>query len=109
MGGMPMSSPLKLAIVVGLWLVPLAGCFNVQSSKGGAETKAYRGRHAKPADIAVPEGYRIEAIATGLNFPTGVAIDDAGVPHVVEAGYCYGEVITTPRLIRVEDQGKLST
>jgi glucose/arabinose dehydrogenase len=56
-------------------------------------------------DVAVPSGYTIEAVATGLTFPTGVAFDDEGRVHVVEAGYSYGEVVTTPRLLRIEADG----
>ena len=29
-----------------------------------------------PADVALPEGYRIEVLATGLTFPTDLAFDD---------------------------------
>ena len=54
----------------------------------------------------MPPGYRIEAVATGLTFPTGVTFDGAGRPHVVESGYSYGEVWTTPRLLRVEPSGQ---
>ncbi len=83
----------------------LPGCFATTRSKGGAQTKADDARHIRAADIALPEGYRIEAVATGLNFPTGVAIDAQGIPYVVEAGYSYGEVFTTPRLLRVQADG----
>jgi hypothetical protein len=47
-------------------------------------------------------------VATGLNFPTGVAFDNDGRAYVTESGYSYGEVWTTPRLVRVEANGQLS-
>ncbi|HVL59098.1 MAG TPA: hypothetical protein VM491_21570, partial [Burkholderiaceae bacterium] len=56
----------------------------------------------------MPAGYRIEAVATGLTFPTGVAFDDGGVAHVVESGYSYGEAFAIPRLLRIERDGAVS-
>jgi glucose/arabinose dehydrogenase len=96
-----------------LSLVPLcgliaAGCFALAPSRGGGETRFAGPRRFEPADVAVPAGYRIELVASGLTFPTGVAFDDAGRPHVVEAGYAYGEVWTVPRLLRVEPDGRLT-
>ena len=84
-----------------LWMT---GCFAISPSAGGGQTKAGT-RRIHPADVALPEGYRIEVVARGLTFPTGVAFDDRGRAYVTEAGYCYGEKWTTPRLLRVEDDG----
>jgi glucose/arabinose dehydrogenase len=81
-----------------------AGCFAVRPSSGGGQTDAPP-RRVNPADVVLPDGYRIEAVATGLTFPTGVAFDDRGRPHVTEAGYSYGEKWTTPRLLRIEADG----
>jgi glucose/arabinose dehydrogenase len=61
-----------------------------------------------PADIALPEGYTITMVAEGLTFPTGVAVDEQGRPHVVEAGYSYGEKTAVPRLVRVEPDGRFT-
>src|SRR5689334_22174215 len=80
-----------------------SGCFVLRPSEGGGQTKFTGDRRPDPAGIALPAGYRIETTATGLTFPTGVVFDDAGRTYVVEAGYCYGEVFTTPRLLRVDD------
>ena len=83
----------------------LQGCYNVRQSSGGGQTAADLPRKVNPADVAVPAGYRVEVVTAGLTFPTGVALDDKGVPHVVEAGYAYGEVFTVPRLLRVNADG----
>jgi glucose/arabinose dehydrogenase len=56
----------------------------------------------------VPVGYRVEAVATGLNMPAGMTFDDDNRPIVVEAGYSYGEIFTTPRIVRVEQDGRLT-
>lgn len=84
----------------------LLGCYGLRPSSGGGKiTKIPEqgGRALQADDVALPDGYRIEAVATGLTFPTGVAFDGKGVPHVVEAGYSYGEEWEVPRLLRVEN------
>src|SRR5829696_3887214 len=83
-------------------LVAAAGCFGPSPSRGGGQVKASPARLADPHDILLPRGYRAEVVAKGLTFPTGVAFDDQDRPCVVESGYAYGEVWTTPRLLRVE-------
>jgi hypothetical protein len=83
-----------------------AGCYRMRPSQGGGQAQIATTRSVRPADIALPGGYRIEALATGLTFPTSVIVDDHGIPHVVEAGYSYGEAWTTARLLRVEPDGQ---
>jgi len=95
--------PLALALPFAL----LGGCYAMRSSAGGGETSPPEARVITAGDIALPDGYSIEALASGLNFPTGVAFDAEGVAHVVEAGYSYGEVWSTPRLVRVEADGSI--
>ena len=83
-----------------------AGCAALAPSKGGGQTRSDDGRHVDPRDIALPGGYRIEVVATGLNMPSGVAFDAQNRPYVTEAGYSYGEVFDTPRLLRIEATGQ---
>jgi glucose/arabinose dehydrogenase len=74
---------------LGLALIGLTGCYTVRGSHGGGETDAPRrafGRLVRTSDVAVPKGYRVEAVAIGLNMPTGVAFDDANNAYVVESG-----------------------
>jgi glucose/arabinose dehydrogenase len=94
----------RIAIAAAL-TTAAAGCYNVLPSSGGAEASFEPPRQVQAADIALPAGYQIEAVATGLTFPTGIAFDDGGVPHVIEAGYSYGEVWTQPRLLRIDRDG----
>jgi len=65
------------------------------------------GRRVRASDVALPSGYTIEPIATGLTFPTGVVTDDQGHAYVTEAGYSYGEVWGQARLLRVLSDGQL--
>ena len=96
----------KRAWVTLLCLMTLtSGCYVMRPSTGGGKAKFIPPRHADPADVALPDGYKIEVVATNLTFPTGVAFDESGALYVVESGYCYGEVFTTPRLLRVNENG----
>jgi glucose/arabinose dehydrogenase len=86
----------------------IAGCAELAASKGGGQTSASEGRRADPADVAVPAGYRIDVVATGLNMPSGVDFDEQNRPIVVESGYSYGETFATPRVLRVETNGSVT-
>lgn len=86
----------------------LSGCWKLRGHYGGPKSFETVHRPVEPADIALPQGYRIEAIAQGLTFPTGLTFDDAGRLYVTEAGYSYGEVWTEPRLLRLDGGGKIT-
>jgi hypothetical protein len=102
-----MRPPRCSTILIAPALVALltSACYSLRHSSGGAQTTFHPPRLVRPSDVALPPGYRIEAIAQRLNFPTGIAFDDQTRPYVVESGYCYGEVWTTPRLLRIEPGG----
>lgn len=79
----------------------LSGCYGIRPSAGGGESLATQSRKADPGAIALPAGYRIEAVATGLTFPTAAVFDDTGGLYVVESGYAYGGKWARPRLLKV--------
>ena len=87
----------------------LSSCFRIKSSEGGGQVEDVEPRSPDPADVYVPEGYQVEVVATGLTFPTGIAFDEAGRPHVLEAGYSYGEEWTEARLLRIKPDGSTTT
>ncbi|MFL5554949.1 MAG: PQQ-dependent sugar dehydrogenase [Gemmatimonadaceae bacterium] len=103
--------PLWVVVVVIAILVGAALAFNniyrFRRSHGAGTGSAELPRAVAAGDVSLPPGYEIDAVATGLTFPTAVALDDAGRLHVIEAGYVYGEKWTTPRLLRVEPEGRL--
>jgi glucose/arabinose dehydrogenase len=100
-------SRLKPAVLVAPLL--LGGClFRILPNRGGGLAEFEPPREVRAEDVALLPGYRIAPVATGLTFPTGVAFDERGGVYVVEAGYSYGEVVTTPRLLRVEASGALT-
>jgi sugar lactone lactonase YvrE len=95
-----------------VWLLltlALSSCYSMRKSKGGGQTDVPTERRLNPADIALPNGYKIEAVAQGLTFPTGVTFDDKGQPYVIEAGYSYGEVWLEPKLLRINPDGTTTT
>jgi glucose/arabinose dehydrogenase len=87
----------------------LCGCYAIRPSDGGGQTRFSPPREINPGAVALPAGYNIEVVASGLTFPTGAAFDDQNRLHIVESGYCYGEVWTTPRLLRIEPDGTFVT
>lgn len=107
--GVRRAVPRCVRMVAGLLAAfAFSGCYVMRPSNGAGQTQFAPPRHIDPADIAVLKGYRIQPVATGLTFPTGVAFDDQGRPHVVESGYSYGEKWTTPRLLRIEASGAVT-
>jgi glucose/arabinose dehydrogenase len=90
-----------------LVLFILPGCYRIIPSKGGGQlSQQPEGRTPNPADVLLPEGYTISLAAQGLNFPTAAALDDAGRLYVIESGYSYGELFLTPKLLRIEPDGR---
>ena len=83
------------------------GCYYIRPSSGGGQTSFSPPREVRAGDVAVPDGYRIEAVAKGLTFPTGVTFDDSGGVYIVESGYSYGEVWTHPRLQKIDPDGSV--
>ena len=99
------SSKVLIALLLGGLL---SGCYRLLPSSGGGQASFDGSREVRPSSIALPEGYFVEAVATGLTFPTGVAFDEQGGVYVTEAGYSYGDVFRPPALLRV-DGGEVDT
>ncbi|MEX0905678.1 MAG: hypothetical protein WD028_08150 [Balneolaceae bacterium] len=85
----------------------LSSCYRLQNTSGGGQVdRDIDTRRLDTADIAVPDGYEIEVIAAGLNFPTSITFDDEGRAYVTESGYSYGEKWALPRLLRLNENGQ---
>src|SRR5688500_16029258 len=87
------------------FVLTLYGCYGLRSSQGGGEVEDAV-RRMDVSDIAVPKGYRVEVVATGLTYPTGIAFDERGEIYLVESGYSYGETWTEPRLLKLAPENK---
>lgn len=78
--------------------------------------RQYGPRVPNPKDIAVPAGYQVEALATGLNAPSSLEITGDGTIYVGESGYggAYAatagyEGVTPGRILRLGRDGTLIT
>lgn len=76
----------------------------MRSSNGGGQTNTAI-RSIDIADVALPNGYKIDAVATGFTFPSAITFDEAGDLYVIETGYSYGEVFLNPKLIKLNADG----
>ena len=97
----------QLGFVVAVVSV-MGACFRATPSKGGGEipdAKAEAAGTPSAFDVDLPDGYRIELVARGLTFPTGVAFGGGGAIYVTEAGYSYGEVTAEARLLEIDPAG----
>jgi glucose/arabinose dehydrogenase len=83
----------------------VSSCYRMRKSHGGGQISNIPSRKINPVDIALPPGYKIEAVASGFTFPSAVTFDDLGRLYVIETGYSYGEVFGEPKLLRVEANG----
>ena len=98
-----------LTAVLIFTIVAHISCYRMHASRGGGQTNAPATRTVTSSDIALHPGYKIEPVTTELNFPSGATFDDKGQLYVTEAGYCYGEVWTEPKLIHIDEKGKKTT
>ena len=85
-----------------------SSCYKLRGHYGGTKNFDPVTRNIAINDVALPDGYKIEPLVSGLTFPTGIAFDEDGNVYAIEAGYSYGEVWTTPRLIKVESDGQIT-
>ena len=83
-------------------------CYRMRKSHGGGQIENIPGRSINVNDIGLHPGYKIEPVSSGLTFPSAVAFDDNNKLYVIEAGYSYGEVWEEPRLLRIDDGGKIT-
>ena len=54
----------------------------------------------------LPPGYRIEPIIWNLTLPSSVTFDEKDNMYVAEAGFVYGGLVPTPRILKVDNQSK---
>jgi glucose/arabinose dehydrogenase len=63
-----------------------------------------------PADILVPDGYRVEAVVAGLSFPTGMGFADDGTLFILEGGSTWPTRPYLPaRVLKLSPSGQHET
>jgi glucose/arabinose dehydrogenase len=61
-----------------------------------------------PDDVWVPEGYRVEVVAAGLSFPTGMGFAEDGTLYILEGGSTWPtRPALPPRILRLLPSGEL--
>lgn len=93
---------MRKLLALGALALFTSGCYALRPARGGGMTRFSGERRFNVSDIALPRGYVIEKVASGLTFPTGVVFDDRDRIYVVEAGYARGDAWANPRLLRLE-------
>ncbi|KAA3436657.1 PQQ-dependent sugar dehydrogenase [Rufibacter hautae] len=92
-------------IIVSFAPLLLSGCYKIKGHYGGPKSFEPQTRALQPTDVALPAGYTIEPVNSGLNYPTGITFDEQGTPYITEAGYAYGEIWLPPKLLRLNPDG----
>src|SRR4051812_547771 len=59
-------------------------------------------RPVAPDAIVAPQGYRGEALITGLTFPSAISFGPGGELYLAESGGACGSVVALPRVLRVD-------
>lgn len=69
-----------------IFILYFGGCKSPEKERGDEDAEVPEKavvqdsqRKVEPADIVVPDGYTIEAVATGLSYPVDVTFDDQGL------------------------------
>jgi glucose/arabinose dehydrogenase len=55
-----------------------------------------------PDAIVAPQGYRVEALVTGLSFPSALSFGPGGELYLAESGGVAGSVVAPPRVLRID-------
>lgn len=95
------AAPVLIAAALALLSLLFSSCYVLRPGQGGGKTSFETDRDFDAGSIALPAGYHIEVVASGLTFPTAVTFDDQGRLYALEGGYAYGGQWDTPRLIKV--------
>ncbi|MFL5765790.1 MAG: PQQ-dependent sugar dehydrogenase [Bacteroidia bacterium] len=90
--------------IILLCAIVFGSCYKLRGYYGKKSYDAVA-RPVRTPDIQLPPGYAVEMVCTNLNFPTDLTFDDQGNLYTIEAGYSYGEVFTTPKLLKIEPNG----
>jgi glucose/arabinose dehydrogenase len=59
-------------------------------------------RPVNPDAIVAPQGYRVEALITGLTFPSAISFGPGGEIYLAEAGGVTCAVVAQPRVLRID-------
>src|SRR4051812_11113883 len=95
----------KFILIIVFCLLVNIHCYRMRASHGGGHIREIPKRSVNAKDIALPPGYKIETVASGLTFPTAVTFDNNNNLYVIQSGYSYGEVWDEPKLLKIDATG----
>jgi glucose/arabinose dehydrogenase len=58
-----------------------------------------------PSVIAVEDGYKVEVVASGLEYPSAIEFDDRGGVYLSLSGYVYGDPVGPGQVIYISNEG----
>lgn len=58
--------------------------------------------------VKLPNGYTIQKYVENLTYPTGITFNDVGEMFVVESGYRAGNIVSPPRILKINPNGTTS-
>lgn len=70
-----------------------------------APERLFAGRHVNPEAVRVPDGFVIEAVATGLDIPSGVEFDENNDIVITEKGSLSASASQPGRILRLRGDG----
>jgi len=96
-----------LAFVLALFAASPSSGDHKDKLKQPSETPTEIPRIPEPNATAceLPAGFTAQVVMTGLNYPTSIEFDDAGVMYIAEAGESPGDDIAPARVLRVLPTG----
>jgi glucose/arabinose dehydrogenase len=59
-------------------------------------------RPVNPDAVVAPQGYRVEALVTGLSFPCAISFGPGGELYLAESGGVAGSLVAVPRVLRLD-------
>jgi glucose/arabinose dehydrogenase len=66
------------------------------------------GKPPTNAILKIAPGYKVEPVLWNLTLPSTVTFDSNGSMYVAEEGYSYGEFKPIPRILKLDDKGRVS-
>lgn len=72
------------------------------------ETVPNSGPAPSTSNFNLPTGYKIEPIAWNLTLPGPMTADDKGNLYLATTGYAYGQIKSTPMILKIDSKGNVT-
>ena len=108
---------LSLLLVLSVYLSAISSSLTIKSASAQAVMSppaplvtgvVNSGKPPSTSILKIAPGYKIEPVLWNLTLPSTVTFDSNGSMYVAEAGYSYGEFKPIPRILKLDDKGRVS-